>query len=164
MTSGTKKLARMGLFTALAMIFGYIEAMLPIPIRIQGIKLGLANLVVVFSLYALDPKEAFLINMTRIILIGFTFGNLSMLLYSLAGGIASFAVMASAKHSGKFSVYGVSILGGVFHNVGQLAVAMLVLETFSLIYYGPALLLSGLITGFLIGLLSKEILERIGDI
>lgn len=140
----------MGLFTALAMIFGYVEAILPISIGIPGVKLGLANLVVVFALYRLRPLEAFWINVVRIILVSFMFGNLSMMIYSLAGGVLSFAVMALLKKSRKFSIYGVSVAGGVFHNVGQLIVAMLVLETASLVYYGPVLLISGLVTGLLI--------------
>lgn len=154
----------MGLFTALAMILGYVEALIPIPIGIQGVKLGLANLVVVFSIYALNPGEALLINVARIVLVGFSFGNLSMLIYSLAGGIVSFLAMVLAKGSKRFSIYGVSIFGGVFHNVGQLAVAMVVLETTSLLYYGPVLLIAGLVTGLLIGILSGEILKRIGNL
>lgn len=153
----------MGLFTALAMIFGYVEAILPISIGIPGVKLGLANLVVVFALYRLKPSEAFLINTVRIILVSFLFGNLSMMIYSLAGGAASFAAMLLIKKSGKFSIYGVSVAGGIFHNIGQLIVAMVVLETASLVYYGPVLLISGLVTGLLIGIVSKEVLKRIGN-
>lgn len=153
----------MGLFTALALIFGYVEAILPISIGIPGVKLGLANLVVVFALYRLRPVEAFWINVVRIILISFMFGNLSMMIYSLAGGILSFAAMGLLKKSGKFSIYGVSVAGGVFHNVGQLVVAMLVLETVSLVYYGPVLLISGLVTGLLIGIVAQEVLKRIGN-
>lgn len=153
----------MGLFTALAMIFGYVEAILPISIGIPGVKLGLANLVVVFALYRLRPLEAFWINVVRIILVSFMFGNLSMMIYSLAGGVLSFAVMALLKKSRKFSIYGVSVAGGVFHNVGQLIVAMLVLETASLVYYGPVLLISGLVTGLLIGIVAQEVLKRIGN-
>lgn len=159
----TKKLAMMGLFTALAMIFGYVEAILPISIGIPGVKLGLANIVVVFALYRLKPLEAFWINVARIVLISFMFGNLSMMLYSLAGGILSFAAMTLLKKSGKFSIYGISVAGGVFHNVGQLVVAMIALETASMVYYGPVLLISGLVTGLLIGITANEVLKRIGN-
>lgn len=163
MRMNTKKLAMMGLFTALAMIFGYVEAILPIAIGIPGVKLGLANLVVVFALYRLKAPEALLINIVRIVLVSFMFGNLSMMIYSLAGGILSFGVMTLLKSSGKFSIYGVSVAGGVFHNVGQLAVAMIALETMSMVYYGPILLISGLVTGLLIGITAKEVLKRIGN-
>ena len=159
----TKKLAMMGLFTALAMIFGYVEAILPISVGIPGVKLGLANIVVLFALYYLKPSEAFLINIVRIILVSFMFGNLSVMLYSLAGGVLSFGAMLLFKKSGKFSVYGVSVAGGVFHNVGQLLVAMLVLETMSLVYYGPVLLISGVVTGLVIGIVSSEVIKRIGN-
>lgn len=159
----TKKLAMMGLFTALAMIFGYVEAILPISIGIPGVKLGLANIVVVFALYRLKPLEAFWINVARIVLVSFMFGNLSMMLYSLAGGILSFVAMTLFKKSGKFSIYGISVAGGVFHNVGQLVVAMIALETASMVYYGPVLLISGLVTGLLIGITAKEVLKRIGN-
>ena len=91
----TKKLAMMGLFTALAMIFGYVEAILPISVGIPGVKLGLANIVVLFALYYLKPSEAFLINIVRIILVSFMFGNLSVMLYSLAGGVLSFGALDS---------------------------------------------------------------------
>lgn len=157
----TKKLALMGLLTALAMICGYVEMLLPISIGIPGVKLGLANIVIVFALYRMKPSEAFFINLMRIVLVSFLFGNLSVMLYSLAGGIVSFAAMALAKKTGKFSIYGVSVLGGVFHNVGQLLVAMLVLETSSLVYYGPVLLVSGLVTGLLIGITAQEVMKRI---
>lgn len=159
----TKKLAMMGLFTALAMIFGYVEAILPISVGIPGVKLGLANIVVLFALYYLKPSEAFLINIVRIILVSFMFGNLSVMLYSLAGGVLSFGAMLLFKKSGKSSVYGVSVAGGVFHNVGQLLVAMLVLETMSLVYYGPVLLISGVVTGLVIGIVSSEVIKRIGN-
>ncbi|MBO5159229.1 MAG: Gx transporter family protein [Lachnospiraceae bacterium] len=159
----TKKLAMMGLFTALAMIFGYVEAILPISVGIPGVKLGLANIVVLFALYYLKPSEAFLINIVRITLVSFMFGNLSVMLYSLAGGVLSFGAMFLLKKSGKFSVYGVSVAGGVFHNVGQLLVAMLVLETMSLVYYGPVLLISGVVTGLVIGIVSSEVIKRIGN-
>ncbi len=159
----TKKLAVMGLLTALAMIFGYVEAILPISVGIPGVKLGLANIVIVFALYRLKPSEAFLINLVRIVLVNLMFGNLSIMLYSLAGGILSVCVMTLLKKSDRFSIYGVSIAGGVFHNIGQLVVAMLVLETASLIYYGPVLLVAGLITGLIIGITAKEVLKRIGN-
>lgn len=153
----------MGLFTALAMIFGYIEAILPVSVGIPGVKLGFANIVTVFAIYRFRWTEAFWINVVRIMLISFLFGNLSVMIYSLAGGLSSFAVMVLLKRSGKFGIYGVSAAGGVFHNVGQLAVAMLVLETSSLVYYAPVLLLSGLVTGLVIGFAANEVLKRIGD-
>lgn len=157
----TKQIAQLGLLTALALIAGYIELLIPVPIGIPGVKLGLANLTILWALYALGPGEALAVNGIRILLSGFLFGNLSMILYSLAGASLSFLCMYLAKKSGRLSLIGVSILGGVMHNVGQLLVAMLALETGSLIYYGPVLLAAGLITGLLIGILTAEVQKRV---
>ena len=151
----------MGLLTALGLIIGYIEFLIPIPLGIPGVKPGFANIVIVWALYSLGPWEALMINDMRIFLSGFLFGNFSMILYSLAGAAVSFLCMCLAKKSGLFSTTGVSMIGGVMHNVGQLLVAMAVLETVSLVYYGPVLLTAGVITGFLIGIVTGEVKKRI---
>ncbi|MCI8821771.1 MAG: Gx transporter family protein [Lachnospiraceae bacterium] len=161
MRKKTEKTAQLGLLTALALIAGYIELLIPMPVGIPGVKPGLANLVVVWALYALGPYEALAVNGMRILLSGFLFGNLSMILYSLAGAAMSFVCMYLAKKSGAFTILGVSIVGGVTHNVGQLLVAMAVLETKSLIYYGPVLLAAGLVTGAVIGILAGEVEKRV---
>ena len=131
------------------------ELLIPVPIGIPGVKLGLANMVTVWVLYALGPVEALAVNGMRILLAGFLFGSLSMILYSLAGAALSFLCMYLAEKSGMFSVT------GVMHNVGQLLVAVCVLETVSLLYYGPVLLAAGLITGLLIGIIAREAGRRI---
>ena len=151
----------MGLLTALGLIIGYIEFLIPIPLGIPGVKPGFANIVIVWALYSLGPWEALMINGMRIFLSGFLFGNFSMILYSLAGAALSFLCMCLAKKSGLFSMTGVSMIGGVMHNMGQLLVAMAVLETVSLVYYGPVLLAAGVITGLLIGIVSGEVKKRI---
>lgn len=109
-------------------------------------------------------KDALLLSVTRIVLSGFFFASLFSILYSLAGGLLSLAVMVILKKRGSFSVFGVSMAGGVFHNVGQLIVAMLVVETFSVAYYVPVLLIAGVITGFIIGVVANEMLKRLGSI
>ncbi|MCI9659019.1 MAG: Gx transporter family protein [Lachnospiraceae bacterium] len=157
----TQHLAQLGLLTALALTAGYIELLIPVPIGIPGIKLGLANLMIVWALYALGPADALAVNGIRILLSGFLFVNLSMILYSLAGASLSFVCMYGAKKSGRFSMTGVSIIGGVTHNAGQLLTAVLVLETKSLLYYGPVLLAAGLITGMLIGIVAGEVQKRV---
>lgn len=151
----------MGLLTALGLIIGYIEFLIPIPLGIPGVKPGFSNIVIVWALYSLGPWEALMINGMRIFLSGFLFGNFSMILYSLAGAAVSFLCMCLAKKSGLFSTTGVSMIGGVMHNMGQLLVAMAVLETVSLVYYGPVLLTAGVITGFLIGIVTGEVKKRI---
>lgn len=161
MKHNTYRLALMGLLTALGLIIGYIEFLIPIPLGIPGVKPGFANIVIVWALYSLGPWEALMINGMRIFLSGFLFGNFSMILYSLAGAAVSFLCMCLAKKSGLFSMTGVSMIGGVMHNMGQLLVAMAVLETVSLVYYGPVLLAAGVITGLLIGIVTGEVKKRI---
>lgn len=158
------KVAYFGLFTALALIFSYVETLIPFNIGIPGIKLGLANLLIVIILYSSGWKEALLLSVVRIVLAGFFFGNLFSILYSLAGGVFSLAVMALLKKSGKFSVAGVSIAGGVSHNIGQLAVAVIVVETYQVGYYLPVLLVAGAAAGLVIGVISGEVLKRVQKI
>ena len=158
------KVAYFGLFTALALIFSYVETLIPFNFGIPGIKLGLANLLIVIILYSSGWKEALLLSVVRIVLAGFFLGNLFSILYSLAGGVFSLAVMALLKKSGKFSVAGVSIAGGVSHNIGQLAVAVIVVETYQVGYYLPVLLVSGAAAGLVIGVISGEVLKRVQKI
>lgn len=156
--------AYFGVFTALALIFSYIETLIPFSFGIPGVKLGLANLIIVTALYKIDIREVYLLSITRVILSGFIFGNYFSILYSLAGGLLSLTVMALLKKRNAFSVIGVSVAGGVFHNIGQLAVAAVVVETFSVSYYLPPLLIAGMATGLVIGVLAGQMLERLVNI
>lgn len=153
-----KKLANMAMLVALAMIFSYVESLIPINFGIPGMKLGVANLVTVTGLYFLELPEVFLVVVMRILLTGFLFGNGMSVIYSLAGGILSFLVMALMKRLKGFSIAGVSIAGGVSHNIGQIIVASVVVENLKLIYYLPALLIAGTVTGFVMGMISKKLL------
>ncbi len=155
------KVAYFGVLTALALIFSYVESLIPIHMGIPGVKLGLANLIIVFALYKMSIKEAYILSVIRIVLAGFMFGNLFAILYSLAGGMLSLTVMCILKKTDKFSVFGVSMAGGVFHNIGQLLMAVIVLESVSIGYYFPVLLISGLATGFVIGVISNEMMKRL---
>ena len=145
---------------ALAIIFGYVEMLLPVFFVVPGMKLGLANLVTVFVLYRYRAKEAAVISLIRIVVIGFLLANLFSILYSLAGAALSLLCMTAARRFSGLSIVGVSILGGVTHNLGQLIVAALVVENGNVFYYFPALLISGLVTGALIGIVTGEILKR----
>ena len=156
--------AYFGVFTALALILSYIESLIPIHFGIPGAKLGLANLIIVIVLYRTGWRDALLLSVVRIVLSGFIFGNLFAVVYSLAGGILSLAVMALLKKSGAFSVVGVSLAGGVCHNLGQLTVAMIVVETYQVEYYFPMLLIAGMATGTVIGIAAGEVLRRIQNI
>lgn len=153
-----------GMFTALALIFSYVESLIPFHIGIPGVKLGLANLVIVVAMYKMNKKQVYLLSVTRVVLAGFMFGNLFSIVYSLAGSLLSLSVMYGLKRKESFSIMGISMAGGVFHNIGQLIVAMIVLESLNLVYYASVLLISGLITGIVIGIVSDEIMKRIKKI
>lgn len=158
------RVAYFGVFTALALMFSYIETMIPIQFGVPGIKLGFANIMIVIMLYKSSAKEALLLSIVRIMLSGFLFGNLSSIIYSIAGGVLSLGIMTLLKKQGGFSVIGVSVAGGVSHNVGQLIVAMLVVETYQVGYYFPVLLVAGVLIGLGIGVVSQEVLKRIRNI
>lgn len=158
------KVAYFGVFTTLALIFSYVETLIPIQFGIPGVKLGLANLIIVIALYRMKLSEAYLLSIVRVLLAGFIFGNYFSIIYSLAGGILSLTVMALLRKKGGFSVIGVSIAGGVFHNIGQLIVASVIVETFSMMYYVPVLLIAGLVTGLLIGIASDGMLKRLANL
>lgn len=160
----TKKIAYLGLLIALAFVFSYIEFLIPVNIGVPGAKLGLANLVIIVALYTLNEKDAFVLSMIRIVLVGFTFANLASMLYSLAGGILSFGAMVIAKKTQKLSITGVSVLGGVFHNIGQIIMAIWVVKTASLVYYLPVLMVSGIVAGVAIGVLGGMVTKRIKKI
>lgn len=155
----SKKIALFGIMVALAFTFSYLESLIPFNFAIPGVKLGLANLVVVVALYIMKPTEAFFIAIIRILLAGLTFGNVYSLAYSLCGGILSFVVMLLVKKT-KLSVIGVSMLGGVCHNIGQIIVAAIVMETARIAYYLPVLLGAGLVTGLLMGIISRLVVNR----
>lgn len=157
----SKKITQIALMVALAMVFSYLESLIPISLAVPGIKLGLSNVVTLFALYQCGEPVAFGIAFVRIILCGFTFGSLSTMLYSMGGGMLSFLVMVLLKKTKLFSLYGVSIAGGVAHNFGQILVAFLVLQTKFLFYYLPALILAGAVAGVGIGILGATILKRI---
>lgn len=148
----------MAMLVVLAMIFSYVESLIPINFGVPGMKLGIANLVTVTGIYFLALPEILLVVVMRVLLIGFMFGNGMSIIYSLAGGILSVLVMTLLKKAKGFSEVGVSIAGGIAHNIGQLIVAAIVVENMKLVYYLPALLIAGMITGCLIGMLSKKML------
>ena len=154
------KVAVFGVFTSLALILSYVELLIPINFGIPGMKLGLANLLVVILLYKGCPRDALSLSVIRILLSGLIFGNMFSIFYSLGGGLLSLAVMVFLKKTGQFTVAGISIGGGASHNVGQLLVAMFVVQTYQVGYYLPVLLIAGVITGAVIGILSAEVLKR----
>ena len=159
-----KWVALYGMLISLAFIFSYIEAVIPIPIPVPGVKLGLANLVSIVGLYIVGIKGTIAVSLVRIVLVGFTFGNLSSMIYSLAGGTVSLIFMILLKKTGKFSQVGVSIMGGIGHNIGQLTAAALITETAGVFYYLPFLMVAGVIAGAVTGLLGALVTARIQSV
>ena len=157
----TGKLTVMALTTALAMILSFIESQIPAFVAVPGVKVGLANIAVVFALYKLGWKEAVAISLVRVVLVSMLFGSLASMFYSLAGAVLSLIGMGLLKMSGKFTEIVVSVAGGILHNIGQIAMACLILETDVLRYYLPFLLLSGTVAGVVIGVISAIMVKRI---
>ena len=161
MSEKNKRTAMLGLFAAVAIIFGYVESLVPIAVGIPGIKLGLANLSVLYILERYSLKEALVVSVIRILVIGFMFGNLFSIVYSLAGALLSLSVMTFLRKKAGASILATSMAGGITHNIGQLIIAMLIVENRSLLYYAPVLLIAGMVTGLVIGILTREILKRL---
>ena len=146
---------------AVAMVLSFIESRIPALVSIPGVKLGLANIAVVFALYRLGIGDAILVSLVRIFLISLLFGNFVSLIYSVAGAALSLAVMILLKKITPLSAIGVSVAGGVTHNIGQIAVACIILETAQIAYYLPFLILSGTVAGVVIGLISGILVKRV---
>ena len=159
-----KRIPLVGLFVALAFVLSYLEYCIPFSIGIPGVKLGFANIVVIVALFVLKPSDAFFIQLIRIVLAGLTFGSLSSMLYALAGGIGSYVVMVLLIKTKWFSPTGISVAGGISHNIFQLFVACFILETSQLFYYLPILLLSGTIAGTVIGIIGSLLIRRLARI
>ena len=160
MRSHTKKLATLGLLAAIALIFSYVEALLPpIFVAVPGIKMGLPNIVIIFVLYRFGLKEAAAVSLVRLAAVALLFGNAMTLIYSLAGAALSLLLMYGLKRSDWLSMVGVSIVGGVSHNLGQILVAMWLMETTEIGYYMIVLTVTGTITGILIGLAGSFVLK-----
>lgn len=161
MRTKTKNLTLYALLLALALILSYLESLAPMSLAVPGIKLGLPNVVMVFALYRLGFKAAGSISIVRVLLVSMLFGNVMTMAYSLVGAVISLVLMWLLKKSGKFSPVGVSVAGALGHNAGQIFTAMLLLETGGIIYYLPALCISGAVTGVLIGMLGGILVKRI---
>lgn len=156
-----KKIALLGITVSVAIILSYIEAMIPSFIQIPGVKIGLANIAILFILYKFDFTSALIVSSVRIFTVFFIFGGLLPMLYSIAGASLSLAIMYVLKRFSPFSEIGVSVAGGVAHNLAQITVAIFMFSTDSLIYYLPVLLLSGTISGILIGIVSGVLIKKI---
>jgi len=155
-----RRMTTLSLLFALAMIFSFVESRLPTFIPIPGVKLGLCNVVIIFTLLKLGAPAAIAVSLLRVLLSSILFGNAAAFFYSLAGAILSLAVMILMKRFRIFSAVGISVLGGVMHNIGQLLMAWILLGTAGVMYYLPVLLIAGVIAGALVGLLSAYLAKR----
>ena len=159
-----KKVAVLGLCVALAMIMSYIESLFPLNLAVPGIKMGLANIVIIFLLYRVGFSSACIVSLIRVFLVSMLFGNVMMMAYSIAGAVLSLAVMLVLKKCGKFSVVGVSIAGGVAHNAGQIIMAVILLGAKQIAYYLPVLAVTGTVSGVLIGIAASVVIKRVKHI
>ena len=157
----TQKLTLIGVSIAAAMVLSYVETLIPVPFAVPGIKLGLANTVALFLLFRLDWKAAGLVSLIRVLLSGLLFGNAASLAYSAAGAALSLVVMALLKKTGAFSPVGISVSGAVAHNVGQILMTVVLLGTDQILWWLPALAVSGIVTGLAIGAAGAVLIKKI---
>ncbi|MGL5068053.1 MAG: Gx transporter family protein [Sarcina sp.] len=163
----TRKLVYISLLTSLALILFIFESMIPMPFITPGAKLGLANLIIMISIYTLDSyKDALKVLLLRIFIASFFFGTPSMIIYSLCGGLLSFGVILFLKKfCGKYlSLIGISASGAVFHNIGQLLAASLILENFGVMLYLPVLSIAGIGTGIFVGIAANFMINHLNKI
>ena len=157
----TKKLVTLAVTVSVAMILSFVESRIPSFVAIPGVKVGLANIAVIFALYKLGWREALAVSLVRVALIALLFGSVVSLAYSTAGAILSLAVMILLRKTGVFTELAVSVVGGITHNVGQILVAFLLLETGVVFYYLPFLLVSGIIAGIAVGVASSLLVKKV---
>ena len=157
----TKTITRMGILLAVALVLGYIENLIPINATIPGVKLGLSNTVLLYALYIINARSAFVLMVMKVILSGMLFSGLSGAIYSFAGGLFSLIMMILVRKLPDISIVGVSVIGAVFHNVGQITIASFVIENRYIFFYLPVLLISAVITGIATGIIAKYALKSL---
>ena len=160
----SSKVAFLGMFAAFAMILSFVESQIPSFVAIPGIKLGLPNIAIIIILYKFGSKEAITVSLVRVILTSLLFGSVLSMLYSIAGAVLSLTAMILLKKTNFLSTVTVSVIGGVCHNVGQIAVACLMTETAQLLYYLPVLIISGVVSGIIIGMIAAITYNKIEKI
>ncbi|MBO7179877.1 MAG: Gx transporter family protein [Clostridia bacterium] len=162
MRSKTKKIALLGVLTSVALVLSYLEAMLPpISTAVPGIKMGLPNIIIIFLLYKFGLKEAVSVSIIRVFIVSLLFGNVMTLAYSIAGAVLSLGLMTLFKKLNFFSAIGVSIIGGISHNLGQILVAIFLFDTIQIGYYMIILSITGTIAGVVIGIISSILVKKL---
>lgn len=155
----TRKITEFGLLLAVSLVLAYFESLLPVMIAVPGVKLGVANIVTMLVLYRWGEKQAFFFMTLRIVMAGFLFSGVTGILYSFAGGVFCIVIMSVMKKIPFFSTMGVSMAGAVFHNLGQILIAVMIMENAHVLYYFPVLCLTGLISGFAVGYVSSLLIK-----
>lgn len=156
-----KNIAMCGVLTTLAMIFSYIDSLISIPIPVPGVRLGISNIVIITALYIVGVKEAMIVNILRIVLTSILFSNATSFWFSITGGMLSIIVMILLKKIELFSIVGISVAGGVSHNIGQIIAAVIIMETHAILYYLPVLLITGTVAGIVVGVVAAMVLKRL---
>lgn len=165
MRKETRKIALLGVLTSVALVLSYLEAMLPpISTAVPGIKMGLPNIIIIFVLYKFGLKEAVTVSLIRVFIVALLFGNVMTLAYSVAGAVLSLALMTLFKKINLFSQIGVSIIGGISHNLGQILVAIFLFDTVQIGYYMIVLSITGTVAGVVIGLISSVLVKKLEKI
>ena len=161
MSVSVKRLTTDAFLIAAAMILSYVESLIPLSVAVPGIKMGLANIAVVFALFRVGKADAFIVSILRVILLTVLFGTFVSFLYGFSGALTSFLIMLLLKDSNRLRTFTISVSGAVVHNLTQIIVAMLVLKTDAIVFYLPGLLAAGIISGALIGIVSAILIFRI---
>ena len=161
MRNNTKKLTQLALTVSFALILSFVESRIPAFVAIPGVKVGLANIAVIFTLYKFGFREAIAVSLVRVLLVSMLFGSPVSLIYSISGAVLSFATMLLLKQLTPLKEVAVSVSGGVMHNVGQIAAASFMLSTNVVTYYLPFLILSGTIAGIVVGVVAALLIKRI---
>ena len=163
MRKKTRKIALLGVLTSVALVLSYLEVMLPpISTAVPGIKMGLPNIIIIFVLYKFGLKEAVTVSLIRVFIVALIFGgNIMTLSYSVVGAVLSLALMTLFKKLNLFSIVGVSIIGGISHNLGQILVAIFLFDTIQIGYYMIVLSITGTIAGVVIGIISSILVKKL---
>ena len=164
MQKSVKHLVTLAMFTTMALVIFVVEAQIPVPVPIPGIKLGLANMVTIVVMYRLRISDAWIVSLVRVVLSSLLFGNMTVMVYSMAGAVLSLLVMTLCRKKDLFGLLGTSILGGVSHNAGQIAMAALLMKSGNIMLYMPVLCISGTIAGVCIGLAGAVLVRKLPSI
>ena len=159
----TGRIAKTGMLLSISLVLSYLEMVLPVMVAVPGVKIGLANIITMLLLYRTDVKTTLTFTCVRVLLAGILFAGVSGIIYSLAGGVCCVLVMSLLKRVPIFSVLGVSMAGAIAHNMGQIVIAIIVMENIHIVYYLPVLCISGVISGLLVGYLTFVIMRRYRD-